>query len=537
MPGAVFTNTERKAFKAWRSATSGSSKDLTKLTRIEIEPLPDFSTPNPLRGIKSAKVNFQAPVSVLVGKNGSGKSTILQLSALAFKAQSADRDSFTFQNFFAHVPNEPAYQGFKIRWTYNDEEKQIEFSRRTTRKWMHYERRPVVDVLYLSSGRLNAPHENNAIRRAFGRKAPKPKSVSIDDKALELAGIILEKSYSSGEILTAGQHKIVTVDGQSKYSAFNMGAGESAVINLLHEISSAPANSLIVIDEIELGLHPAALAKLPDALFRLCQARNHQLICTSHSEVFIDSLPRESRILIQRTSDDEISGLNAVTTFTAMNGISHSNHVGLDIICEDELAKQIIIAALDFQEREVVRVSAHTADEELCNAAKHVQISESSSAKKNCRKLIVWDSDVEDKKIRKAYSKAGGNSKLEEWVRNTAWTRLPLLNAERKHGQPERVMFDALCEREEWKEKFAEHLRIDTEKLERILTEMRSSINDEHHQLFYLLAAKVQSNESKVSTFLIDLYVKEKDFDNLRSHVRELLDYNRKMKEFTPPEA
>jgi AAA15 family ATPase/GTPase len=59
----------------------------------------------------------------------------------------------------------------------------------------------------------------------------------------------------------------------SQYSEFHFGAGESSIIRMIMEIESLPENSLILIEEIENGLHPIATTKMVEYLIEIADRK------------------------------------------------------------------------------------------------------------------------------------------------------------------------------------------------------------------------------------------------------------------------
>ena len=53
-----------------------------------------------------------------------------------------------------------------------------------------------------------------------------------------------------------------------------MGAGEDALFEVISTLMMCPDGSLILIDEIELGLHEEAQARLIDELKKICSKRH-----------------------------------------------------------------------------------------------------------------------------------------------------------------------------------------------------------------------------------------------------------------------
>ena len=93
-------------------------KDNTKATLLTIK-LDDGH----IRGLYNFELEFKYPISVIAGKNGSGKSTILALAACAFH-NSKDGFEFpgrkntyyTFSNFFIQSKDEIPPEGISIKY-------------------------------------------------------------------------------------------------------------------------------------------------------------------------------------------------------------------------------------------------------------------------------------------------------------------------------------------------------------------------------------------------------------------------------------
>ena len=138
---------------------------------------------------------------------------------------------------------------------------------------------------------------------------------------------------------------MVIADGHT-YSGYNMGAAENALINILTTIYSCQQSLLLVIDEIELGLHEEAQIRLVRELNELCFERHLQIICTTHSPVILEALPPEGRFYLERVSGD-----TTVSTEYLLNlhsgKLSGNYNAELDLFVEDEMARTIVNATLD----------------------------------------------------------------------------------------------------------------------------------------------------------------------------------------------
>ena len=69
----------------------------------------------------------------------------------------------------------------------------------------------------------------------------------------------------------------------NKYSSFNSASGEDALTRIITEIVSAPKTALILIEEIEVGLHPEYLRRLMDVIYNESITKSKQFIITTHS--------------------------------------------------------------------------------------------------------------------------------------------------------------------------------------------------------------------------------------------------------------
>jgi predicted ATP-dependent endonuclease of OLD family len=67
-------------------------------------------------------------------------------------------------------------------------------------------------------------------------------------------------------------------------------------------MAELPEHSLVLIEELELGLHPKAQKLLMEMLFQIVYAKKLQLIFTTHSPFLFDAVPSVGRILLRKPS-------------------------------------------------------------------------------------------------------------------------------------------------------------------------------------------------------------------------------------------
>lgn len=144
------------------------------------------------------------------------------------------------------------------------------------------------------------------------------------------------------------------IDGKNgKVNQFCMSTGENMLISLLHMLNVVIARNekpdkvrLILIDEIELALHPVAINRLVDFLQKLSKEYNLAIYFSSHSiELIRKILP--SHIFHLQKEDGKISVVNPCYPSYATRDIyQHSGYDHL-ILVEDVLAKYIIESIID----------------------------------------------------------------------------------------------------------------------------------------------------------------------------------------------
>jgi len=436
-----------------------------------------------LRGIERLDLEFKAPVSVVIGKNGSGKSTILALAALAYhspenffargawRKRGAKRSYYTFRNFFFRGPNDPDITGIQIKWQYLAsasplEESEIGLTKRSD-KWMHYDRRPERPVHFVGITRAIPAIEQSTLRRFFGYRTRSQHATPLNDVSLGYLNYIMGRQYQNAETLRSGKdtakHEIrkLTLHNFS-YSSFNMGSGEDILIELLSLIQESPNGSLIVIEEVEFGLHPEALEKLAEVIIKIALNRKMQFIISSHSKFFVDNLPRESRILIEREGGN-LHIVHGPATRYALGKISTARSPEIKIFCEDTIAAEIIASSLGAEHRRRALI-VPIGDKKATFDAAHFH--NKTRAMERC--LVVFDGDVSATEINRWCRNRNGQTPIK-------YVSLPFT------GAPERWLLDAL-QQPEGKRLLADYLNAAEHEVDSLINTMNS--HPDPHDVF-----------------------------------------------------
>jgi predicted ATPase len=194
---------------------------------------------------------------------------------------------------------------------------------------------------------------------------------ALDRNAINEISKILGKKYSSIQVVehsfyTKFTEKTIFVSSNKmEYSEAFAGSGEFAVISLVKSVMEAPEKSLIILDEPESSIHPAAQKNMLLFLAEQIKQKKHQIVFATHSPTLIENLPSKAINVLYELDDGTVDIQNKVFPEKAFQcvGASFSKKT---IIVEDELAKCIIEKLLkDYEIGEMidVRVSPGGASE------------------------------------------------------------------------------------------------------------------------------------------------------------------------------
>ena len=151
---------------------------------------------------------------------------------------------------------------------------------------------------------------------------------------------------------TWGISTVVTTESGLQYSEANAGSGENAIINMVVAIMSAAKDSLILLDEPEVSLHPGAQKRLKVFLLNCIYKNHHQIIISTHSPVFIEGMPPKPLKLLERNKNGTVDISNEVFFNEAFFNINEQITDKALILCEDISAKILIEQILKKMEKE-----------------------------------------------------------------------------------------------------------------------------------------------------------------------------------------
>lgn len=312
-----------------------------------------------LRGFQDIDVSFDFPVTALIGPNGGGKTTVLGAAAIAY-------EEIRPRRFFAKSGEyDESMKDWSIEYNVIDQslQKASVLRRTATFKAKKWDRKALPRPTKVFGVERTVPaNEKTNLQRCQSNSfsVPNTSILNFTSSISEAASRILGKDVSgfkSMKIDRAGRIQLLTGETGSGdvYSEFHFGAGESSVLRMIAEIETVDDYALILIEEIENGLHPVATQKLVEYLISVAQKKNHQIIFTTHSDRAINVLPNQA--VWTATQTEIVQGKIPIDSLRAITGQIESEAVAF---VEDRFAERWLQSILRQQDVELLdRVEVH----------------------------------------------------------------------------------------------------------------------------------------------------------------------------------
>ncbi|MEJ5368761.1 MAG: AAA family ATPase [Bryobacteraceae bacterium] len=308
-----------------------------------------------IRGLTQLQVSFQYPVTVLAGPNACGKSTVLFAAACAYKRVKGDPLS-------GRYPSEvfPDVKGFdrrgsvrmEFQYTVARQSRAMVWSR-SGGKWnrSYFGRKrgtqPARKTYLRTLANLTSPSE---VRRFLQFSRGLLEQEDLSAQVVAFAHRILNHEYAKVTLLKRGGadrdmlHVQLKEPAEAAYSEFHMSAGERAILRLAKDLSDL-SGALVLIDEIEAGLHPFTQQHLMLELQRMALRNEIQFIIATHSPAVLETVPAEARVFLERHQ-------GVVSVRPPFRDIMQRALYGrpldkLLVLCEDEVSEALIRGVLE----------------------------------------------------------------------------------------------------------------------------------------------------------------------------------------------
>ncbi|GAB2806273.1 hypothetical protein GCM10027176_09070 [Actinoallomurus bryophytorum] len=296
-----------------------------------------------VRGFTDREVSFDFPVTALIGPNGGGKTTILGAAGLIYAEVPPRR-------FFAKSGKyDSSMKDWSVEYELIDRDinARISVSRVASFKQAKWNRTAVDrQVLIFGVERTVPATERRDLVKAAGGTFVAAAEVALSPEVSAHVAKILGRPIEGYNRLSVDKAGRVTLFAGStprgdQYSEFHFGAGEASIIRIVTAIEETEIGSLILIEEIENGLHPVATRRIVEYLIDVAARKSCQVIFTTHSNDALAPLP--ARAIWAAYSGEVLQGKLDIAALRTITGQIDAK---LAIFVEDSFAQLVIEAAL-----------------------------------------------------------------------------------------------------------------------------------------------------------------------------------------------
>lgn len=362
----------------------------------------------PFRHIPKLEIKFQNPISVIAGTNRSGKSTVLMALACSHtdfqkrnpKNGNLERNTWSsLMKFTQHDTQTVDWNYFITYKTGKKTQTKSGTRKQLTKKWSGIGKKEsqfkMREVIFIDLDRVvPARFYNDKIYSLSKSGALSAISTSKVAEIESHMSFILEEKFEIKKIAQHLDKDVFKYENTNNYSSFNAATGEEVLTRIIIDIVEAPINSLLLIDEIEMGLHPKIQRRVMDVIREISRNENKQFIITTHSSTILDAVSDSSRIFIEKNHRNEYKGIQNISVNAALTKMDAKSYPLFDLFCEDKEAKWIINKA----------ISAIENEDNIKEFSNLINIIISGSSSKTYTHFISSSETYSDKKIKSGFA-------------------------------------------------------------------------------------------------------------------------------------
>lgn len=287
-----------------------------------------------VKGIK--KMEFELPSSngvyLLTGLNGCGKSSLL-IALDRIKNQNA------FRYFVKSKKDDKIDNSNNCKITYYDEkDKYVSYSK-GNKRWAPtpkkdgqiLRKKSQYEVSYFISASGNrfytldpnkAQLSSSKIHRVTEDFAEAMSYILDDERFKELCYYQTDRLHGRQKSLHRDKKFYVLKDGGYFYSERNFSLGERLVLNALDSIEQVKNNALLLVDEIELALHPTAQERFYCYLRGISRDKNLTVFIATHSSTLIKLSPTSKTYYLNKDNNGVVTINNSSSPAYILRDIS-----------------------------------------------------------------------------------------------------------------------------------------------------------------------------------------------------------------------
>ena len=304
-----------------------------------------------IRGIKKLEFKIPPPgLWLIAGSNGCGKSTL-------FVALYRLRNSNAFGKFYHHgrLDEVDNFGESKIKYEINGQLVEYSLAEAKTR-WPAKLRKnsltgknsdisrniPYGKVIFITADEKRIQLKQDEIENLD--------NIQLANQRLRefMCNILSDKKWEKLHHMDrqGRNNKIYFIGEQRLFSEKNFSLGELCLLRLGEKLTSEKQEkNLILIDEIDMALHPRAQIRLYDEIKKIVNTDKHTILLSSHSPCLIKRACPRNAILLERNSSDEVKVTKSPAIARVLGEVVHlEDETLIDIIyfVEDDQAQFLL---------------------------------------------------------------------------------------------------------------------------------------------------------------------------------------------------
>lgn len=321
------------------------------------------------RHIENLSVEFKNPVSVISGSNKSGKTTLLLSIACShynFKRRNVVNGNME-RTRWGDIIRFTIFDRQNQDWTYFvDYREGTKFiqNKRGQRKYLTNKWNGVAkkesqigtttpnkpnggrSVILIDLERI-LPSRGLSLTYFNKVKHSNTSSTPFSQIKNDYLSYILEQEYVVESILkTADKEFLGYSSNNYKYSSYNTASGEDVLSRIISDIVDAEDNSLILIEEIEIGLHPKIQRRLINIIYHESKRTKKQFIITTHSQTVLSAVDTVSRIFIEN-NNNTVKTIPNISVSAALSKMDSLSYPLINLFIEDNVSLKIVNKAIE----------------------------------------------------------------------------------------------------------------------------------------------------------------------------------------------
>lgn len=362
-----------------------------------------------LRSIKKIKfeLNLEPGLYAITGRNACGKSTVMAGLASIFYRDIA-------RNYFFNATTDETKLEFKL-----EDDALIVTPDKPKWRYQFSKNKMKLNGFYEGSI-IHGNRFRDANTRALfeATKVKEDSLLKSDDFVYKNLGLILhddinhykdklfryQVDYVKQRFKFRGSPYFLRMDDGKLISQFSLSTGENMLISVLHSIQYQLRRSkdyrekyLVLLDEVELALHPSALNRLVIFLSELSKERKLAVYFSTHSVELVRQINAENIYFLKKHLNNVVEVQNPCSPAYATRSIYIHDGYDLLIVVEDQLSKRLIewiLRKFDLNKKRLIHTVTGGGWENVVSL--HQDIISSNIIRAGQKVISVLDGDVKE---------------------------------------------------------------------------------------------------------------------------------------------